>query len=68
MSVYYDSSKFTPNSQTFNTTNPGETAGGPQTVDAIGHYNFIGCYSEGIQGRAIAGSAPQAPPSGGSVE
>ncbi|APA14815.1 hypothetical protein sscle_13g095850 [Sclerotinia sclerotiorum 1980 UF-70] len=41
---------------------------GPKTVSSVGNYNYLGCYSEGTNGRALAGSSPQAPPTGFTIE
>jgi hypothetical protein len=67
ISIYYDSSKYTTDSSTYNNTG-GDNIGGPFTVNATGSYSFLGCYSEGTNGRALTGEAPAAPSSGGSVE
>ncbi|CAD6446517.1 86c7ab1a-b181-4c17-907e-67653ddef4d4 [Sclerotinia trifoliorum] len=41
---------------------------GPKTVSSVGNYNYLGCYSEGTAGRALAGLSPQAPPTGFTIE
>ncbi|KAK4969922.1 hypothetical protein LTR66_011603 [Elasticomyces elasticus] len=60
ISIYYDSSKYTPNNSTYDTTPPPP----PVTVQSVGNYGYIGCYSEGTNGRALA-AKNVAPPSGG---
>ena len=62
LSVYYDPTKYTPGS---GTSNP---AGGPATVNTTGNYNYIGCYSEATNGRALSGKAPPAPANGFTIE
>ena len=70
MSVYYDSSKYTVDNTTYNTTggNVGGAPTGPLTVNSTGPYVYMGCYSEGSNGRALTGMAPATPDAGGSVE
>lgn len=70
LSLYYDSSKFTPTNDTFNNTNTGGGAstGGPITVNSTGNYNYVGCYSEGTNGRALTAKNVATPTDGGSVE
>ncbi|KAF7884514.1 uncharacterized protein EAF02_004850 [Botrytis sinoallii] len=34
---------------------------GPKTVNSVGNYNYLGCYSEASTGRALGGLSPQAP-------
>lgn len=65
LSVYYDATQYTPGSDADTPTQP---TGGPQTVNATGNYNFIGCYSEGTAGRALSGKAPAAPETGTTIE
>ncbi|MCJ1242521.1 hypothetical protein MMC14_010529, partial [Varicellaria rhodocarpa] len=62
LSVYYDPTKYTPGS---GTTNP---TGGPATVNTTGDYNYIGCYSEATNGRALSGKRPPAPANGFTIE
>lgn len=38
------------------------------TVNQTGIYNYVGCYSEATQGRALTGNAPQAPATGFTIE
>lgn len=64
ISVFYDQSRFAPNNQTFNTTKPLP----PSTVTSIGNYSWVGCYSEGTNGRALTSKSVAAPAAGGSVE
>lgn len=66
MSIYYDSSKYTVDDTTYNTT--GSSVGGPYTANATGPYVSLGCYSEATNGRALSGQAIAAPSAGGSVE
>lgn len=54
LSVYYDSSRYTPGNNT-------QPAGAPITVNHTGDYNYIGCYSEATAGRALSGLAPIIP-------
>ena len=54
LSVYYDSSRYTPGNNT-------QPAGAPITVNQTGNYNYIGCYSEATVGRALSGLAPGIP-------
>lgn len=67
ISIYYDATRYTPG---IGTTTPttGTTPGDPVTVAQVANYNYIGCYSEGTNGRALSGSAPAAPTAGGTVE
>jgi len=67
MSIYYDSSKYTVDDTTYNSTG-GSNVGGLWTVNTTGPYNYIGCYSEGSNGRALSDQAVGAPDAGGSVE
>ena len=64
ISIFYDQSKFSPNNQTFNTTKPPP----PTTVESVGNYQYIGCYSEGTTGRALTSENVAPPAAGGSVE
>ncbi|TEY50792.1 hypothetical protein BOTCAL_0272g00040 [Botryotinia calthae] len=41
---------------------------GPKTVNSIGNYNYLGCYSEATTGRALGGLSPQAPSTGFTIE
>jgi len=70
MSVYYDSSKYTVNDNTYSSssTPPSGPVDGPQTVNASGPYSYLGCYSEGSNGRALADRAVAAPNGGGSID
>ncbi|KAL9085044.1 MAG: hypothetical protein Q9165_007785 [Trypethelium subeluteriae] len=70
ISIYYDSSVFTPTNQTYNqsSTQSSGSGGGPQIVQSTSNFNYIGCYSEGSNGRALSGKAPATPQAGGSVE
>lgn len=54
LSVYYDSSRYTPGNNT-------QPAGAPITVNQTGNYNYIGCYSEATAGRALSGLIPPIP-------
>ena len=38
------------------------------TVNVSSNYNYIGCYSEGTNGRALSGKAPAAPTDGFTIE
>ncbi|KAI7470730.1 WSC-domain-containing protein [Hortaea werneckii] len=67
MSTYYDSAKYTIDGSTYNTST-GLDIGGPFTVDSTGGYDFVGCYSEGSNGRALSEKAVPSPAEGGSVE
>ena len=62
LSVFYDPTKYTPGSETTTPT------GGPATVNTTGNYNYIGCYSEATNGRALSGNAPPAPTNGFTIE
>ncbi|KAK3678887.1 hypothetical protein LTR78_001340 [Recurvomyces mirabilis] len=66
ISVYYDSSKYSITDQTYNTS--GTIVSGPQTVLSVPPYNYLGCYSEGQDQRALSGSAPGAASTGGTVD
>ena len=63
ISVYYDPSKYTPG----NGTNAA-AIGGPYLPNRILNYNYVGCYNETANGRALSGLAPAAPANGGSLE
>jgi hypothetical protein len=60
LSVYYDPTKYVAG------TNP--ALYGPQTIQTVGPYVYQGCYSEGTNGRALAGKAPTAPSGGFTIE
>ncbi len=60
LSVYYDPTKYVAG------TDP--ALYGPQTVQSVGNYNYIGCYSEGTGTRALTGLVPRAPASGFTIE
>ena len=62
ISIYYDSTRYTPGNDSSVPT------GGPVTVQQVGNYNYIGCYSEATNGRALSGQAPAAPNSGNTIE
>ena len=63
LSVFYDPTQYTPggNVTTGPNTNPG-------TVQTVGNYNYVGCYSEATNGRALAGKTPAAPINGFTIE
>lgn len=65
ISVYYDPTRFTPSNDT---TGTGPVSGAPQTVKQVGNYDYIGCYSEATQGRALSGKAPAVPEDGTTLE
>jgi hypothetical protein len=60
ISVYYDPTKYVAG------TNP--SLYGPQTIQSVGNYNYIGCYSEGTGTRALTGLTPKAPANGFTIE
>lgn len=64
ISIYYDSTKYSPGDATSTPT----VASGPVVVNQTGNYNYIGCYSEVANGRALQGKAPQAPTNGYTIE
>ncbi|KAL9602500.1 MAG: hypothetical protein Q9219_001794 [cf. Caloplaca sp. 3 TL-2023] len=66
ISIYYDPSRFTPSDN--DTTGSGPVSGAPQTVKQVGNYDYIGCYSEATQGRALSGKAPPVPEAGTTLE
>ncbi|KAL8830675.1 MAG: hypothetical protein Q9170_005627, partial [Blastenia crenularia] len=66
ISIYYDPTKFTPSAN--DTTGTGPDSGAPQTVKQVGNYNYLGCYSEATQGRALSGKAPAVPEAGTTLE
>ncbi|KAL8771535.1 MAG: hypothetical protein Q9209_002977 [Squamulea sp. 1 TL-2023] len=66
ISIYYDSTRFTPSMN--DTTGTGIVSGAPQTVMQSGNYNYIGCYSEATAGRALSGKIPAVPPTGTTIE
>ncbi|KAF7950917.1 uncharacterized protein EAE97_002469 [Botrytis byssoidea] len=41
---------------------------GPKTVNSVGNYNYMGCYSEATTGRALSGLSPQSPSTGFTIE
>ncbi|KAF7912733.1 uncharacterized protein EAF01_001754 [Botrytis porri] len=41
---------------------------GPKTVNSVGNYNYLGCYSEATNDRALGGFSPQAPSTGFTIE
>ena len=61
LSVYYDPTKYTPGG-----ADP--VTSGPVTVNVSSNYNYIGCYSEGTNGRALSGKTPAAPTDGFTIE
>ncbi|PNS14683.1 hypothetical protein CAC42_1705 [Sphaceloma murrayae] len=68
ISIYYDTTKYTITDQTYNATAPGGPTGGPVTAPSSGPYLYEGCYSEGTNGRALAGANIAPPADGSSVE
>ncbi|KAL8701364.1 MAG: hypothetical protein Q9224_000535 [Gallowayella concinna] len=66
ISIYYDSTRFSPSLN--DSTGTGPVSGDPQTVNQSANYNYIGCYSETAEGRALTGKTPNAPASGTTVE
>ncbi|KAI9051067.1 hypothetical protein LZ554_005175 [Drepanopeziza brunnea f. sp. 'monogermtubi'] len=60
ISVFYDPTKY------IKGTDP--SLYGPQTPAQVGNYNYQGCYSEGTNGRALAGLSPPAPTGGFTLE
>ncbi|GAB7357018.1 hypothetical protein MBLNU459_g7845t2 [Dothideomycetes sp. NU459] len=70
MSVFYDSTKYTVTNQTYNAsaTATAPTPAGPVTVQTVGAYAYIGCYSEATNQRALSDKAPAVPSAGGSVD
>lgn len=66
ISIYYDPTRFTPSLN--DTTGTGPVSGAPQTVKQVGNYNYLGCYSEATQGRALSGKAPPVPGTGTTLE
>ncbi|KAL8688550.1 MAG: hypothetical protein Q9218_005568, partial [Villophora microphyllina] len=66
ISIYYDPTKFTPSLNDTDTTSP--VSGAPVTVKQSGNYNYIGCYSEATQGRALSDKAPAVPEAGQTIE
>lgn len=65
ISVYYDATRYTPGNSTTTTPTP---TGAPVTVTQVANYNYIGCYSEGTNGRALTGAIPAMPATGDTVE
>lgn len=65
ISVYYDATKYSPGNASSTPTPP---TGGPITVNQTGNYNYIGCYTEATNGRALQGKTPQAPATGYTIE
>ncbi len=61
LSVYYDPSRYTPG-------NNSQPAAAPVTVTQSGNYDYIGCYSEATNGRALSGLTPRVPAGGNTVE
>ncbi|KAF2842163.1 WSC-domain-containing protein [Patellaria atrata CBS 101060] len=59
ISVYYDSTKFVANASTYDPKAPGQT--GPETVQEIGDYKYVGCYSEVPGQRALTGKTVTVP-------
>lgn len=66
ISIYYDPSRFTPSDN--DTTGTPPTSGTPQTVKQVGNYNYLGCYSETTQGRALSDKTPPIPATGTTLE
>ncbi|KAF2452640.1 WSC domain-containing protein [Lineolata rhizophorae] len=61
ISVFYDSSRYTPTDYVFDPDD------GPSTVMSIGAYEYVGCYSE-VAGRALSDKTVAAGELGGSVD
>ncbi|KAL8931128.1 MAG: hypothetical protein Q9208_000232 [Pyrenodesmia sp. 3 TL-2023] len=66
ISIYYDPTRFTPSDN--DTTGTPPTSGTPQTVKQVGNYNYLGCYSETTQGRALSDKIPPIPATGTTLE
>ncbi len=60
LSVFYDPTKYVAGA------NP--ALYGPQTIQTVGNYVYIGCYSEATTGRALTGKTPRAPANGFTIE
>lgn len=60
LSVYYDPTKYVAGA------NP--ALYGPQTIQTVGNYIYIGCYSEATTVRALTGRIPPAPANGFTIE
>jgi hypothetical protein len=60
LSVFYDPTKYTAGAD--------PSLYGPQTIQVAGNYDYIGCYSEATNGRALTGKIATAPSSGFTIE
>lgn len=63
MSVYYDSTRYTPGNDSVSAS-----TSGPITVNQTGNYNYIGCFSEATNGRALSGNTPAIPGGSNTIE
>ena len=68
MSIYYDSTRYTPGTTSTTPGTGGTPPGGPVTRVQVANYNHIGCYSEATAGRALSGKVVAAPATGGTIE
>ncbi|KAL9029704.1 MAG: hypothetical protein Q9196_002082, partial [Gyalolechia fulgens] len=66
ISTYYDPTRFTPSDE--DPTDTGPVSGAPRTVQHVGDYYHLGCYSEATQGRALSGKAVAVPAGGTTTE
>ena len=60
ISVFYDPTKYIAG------TDP--SLYGPQTLKTVGNYKYLGCYSEGTNGRALSSDQPPTPNGGFTLE
>ncbi len=60
ISVFYDPTKYTAGAD--------PSLYGPQTVQKVANYSYLGCYSEATNGRALSALVPPAPASGFTIE
>lgn len=58
--IFYDATKYSPSDN--------YTFVGPSAPDTVANFNYLGCYSEGTNGRALGDKAPAMPADGGTLD
>ena len=58
--IFFDPTKYSPGDN--------YTFVGPSAPATVGNFNYLGCYTEGTNGRALSGKAPAVPANGGTLD